>query len=97
MKATKEIILSAGTLGSPKILMLSGIGPAEHLKSLGIPVKLELPVGKNLQDHVVSHVGPFIVESSAGFLTDRDMTTSVFTDYAESSKGQNTNYGYFQA
>jgi len=50
--ATKEVILSAGAINSPQILMLSGVGPADHLKSLGIPVKADLRVGDNLQDHV---------------------------------------------
>lgn len=47
-----QIILSAGAVGSPQLLMLSGIGPAEHLRSLGIPVGRDLPgVGQNLRDH----------------------------------------------
>ncbi|MCB0171223.1 MAG: GMC family oxidoreductase N-terminal domain-containing protein [Anaerolineae bacterium] len=48
-----EIILSGGTLNSPKLLMLSGIGPAAHLQSHGIEVVADLPgVGQNLQDHL---------------------------------------------
>ena len=46
------VVLSAGTYGSPPILMRSGLGPAEHLRSVGLPVRLDLPgVGANLVDH----------------------------------------------
>src|SRR5215813_11091669 len=48
----KEIILTAGAIASPQLLMLSGVGPAEHLRSLGIPLVHALPgVGQNLRDH----------------------------------------------
>jgi choline dehydrogenase len=51
--ADGEIVLSGGAVNSPKLLLLSGIGPADELRALGIPVTHDLPgVGKNLQDHM---------------------------------------------
>ena len=51
--AGKEVILSAGAIGSPQLLQCSGIGDGQHLQSLGIEVAHDLPcVGKNLQDHL---------------------------------------------
>jgi choline dehydrogenase-like flavoprotein len=52
VRATQEIVLAAGVFGSPQILMLSGVGPAAHLRELGIPVVADLPVGQNLHDHL---------------------------------------------
>ncbi|KAJ1525356.1 hypothetical protein ONE63_010173 [Megalurothrips usitatus] len=52
-RARREVVLSAGSLNSPQLLMLSGLGPADHLRALGIPVVADLAgVGENLQDHV---------------------------------------------
>ncbi|XP_035448189.1 glucose dehydrogenase [FAD, quinone]-like [Spodoptera frugiperda] len=48
----KELILSAGAINSPHILLLSGIGPRKHLEDMKIEVKADLPVGENLQDHL---------------------------------------------
>jgi choline dehydrogenase-like flavoprotein len=53
-RARREVILSGGAIGSPQILMLSGVGPAAHLREQGIDLKLDLPgVGQNLHDHAL--------------------------------------------
>ncbi|KAK4887873.1 hypothetical protein RN001_004144 [Aquatica leii] len=51
-RSRKDIVISAGTIGSPQLLMLSGIGPKLHLEELKIPVIKDLSVGENFQDHV---------------------------------------------
>lgn len=53
VEAGQEVILSGGSLNSPQLLMLSGIGPADHLRDMGINTLVDLPVGRNLQDHQV--------------------------------------------
>jgi choline dehydrogenase len=56
-RATGEVIVAGGALESPKLLMLSGIGPASHLKEMGIGVKVDLPgVGQNFHNHVLTGV-----------------------------------------
>ncbi len=52
IRAEREVILAAGAFGSPQLLMLSGIGPAAHLRQHGIDVVADLPVGDNLHDHM---------------------------------------------
>jgi 4-pyridoxate dehydrogenase len=50
--AAREVILAGGAFNTPPLLMLSGIGPAEHLRAMGVAPVVDLPVGKNLQDHL---------------------------------------------
>jgi 4-pyridoxate dehydrogenase len=50
--ADREVILAGGAFNSPALLMLSGIGPAAHVRAMGITPVVDLPVGKNLQDHL---------------------------------------------
>lgn len=57
VKANKDVILSAGSINTPQLLLLSGVGPAEELKQFDIPVVANLAgVGKNLQDHLMANV-----------------------------------------
>ena len=53
VRARKQVIVSAGTVNTPQLLLLSGIGPRNHLRDLKIPLVADLPVGKNLIDHVI--------------------------------------------
>lgn len=67
MTARREVILSAGAFNTPQILMLSGVGPREHLDSLGIDVIVAAPaVGANLQDHIYAHVYTLAAPGIAG-------------------------------
>jgi len=53
VRATRQVVLCSGVIETPKLLMVSGIGPAEHLREFGVPVAIDLPgVGQNLQDHL---------------------------------------------
>lgn len=62
--ASKEVILSAGAINSPQLLMLSGIGPTIELMQHGIPIVQDAPgVGENLQDHVASGGGTYIIQN----------------------------------
>ena len=57
VRARTEVILSGGTINSPQLLLLSGIGRAQQLRSHGIPVRVDLPgVGENLQDHTMTPI-----------------------------------------
>ena len=74
LNARREVILSAGSLGSPSLLLASGIGPASELQNAGVTVQHDLPgVGKNLQDHLdglitVRSKSPLTLGFSAGSL-----------------------------
>ncbi|XP_062140661.1 glucose dehydrogenase [FAD, quinone]-like [Drosophila sulfurigaster albostrigata] len=64
-KTRREVILSAGAFNSPQLLMLSGIGPADNLKAIGVPLVQALPVGRRLYDHMC-HFGPTFVVNTTG-------------------------------
>jgi choline dehydrogenase len=72
VRARKEVIVSAGAINSPQLLMLSGIGPREHLLQLGIPVIRDLKVGYNLMDHIGMMALTFVLNQSVAF-TEREL------------------------
>ncbi|OXA63994.1 Oxygen-dependent choline dehydrogenase [Folsomia candida] len=85
--ASKEVILSAGAIGSPHILMWSGIGHYDHLKSFGIRAISNLAVGDNLQDHVLSLAGPFILNDTVSYISDRDLSVGAAELYLRNHTG----------
>ncbi|OXA57469.1 glucose dehydrogenase [FAD, quinone] isoform X2 [Folsomia candida] len=91
--ATKEVILSAGSLDSAKLLMLSGIGPQEHLHSLGLKVRINAPVGQNIQDHIGTFPGPFLVEAPKSFNLDRDANAINALRFVNNGSGSLTTSG----
>ncbi len=86
-----EIVLSGGAIASPQILMLSGVGPADHLNSVGISVVHHLPgVGENLRDHPMVIV---LFRAQQGLLDDRAPVVQVGLRYtAEASRTRNDLY-----
>lgn len=85
--ARKEVILSAGALNSPQLLMLSGIGPGEHLRQLGIPVVRDLRVGENLHEHY-SYVGlSFIVNATGSALVQNKLNIGSFLEWLNDGRG----------
>ncbi|MGY8998160.1 MAG: GMC family oxidoreductase, partial [Alphaproteobacteria bacterium] len=72
--ASNDVVVSAGTYRTPQLLMLSGLGPADHLQDTGVSVLQDMPgVGQNLQDHL----GSFVQNACTQPLTLRDATTFI--------------------
>ena len=76
IRARREIIVSAGAINSPQLLMLSGIGPKDNLEEIGIPVKSDLPVGHNLQDH---QIVPLFTKINARYGITEESTESLWS------------------
>lgn len=93
VKARKEVILSAGAINTPQILMLSGIGPREHLKHVGIPVLKDLRVGDNLQDHVAMGGLTFLVDRPVAIVQNRFSPVGLTLHYLANGKGPMTTLG----
>lgn len=91
VSVSKEVILSAGAINTPKILMLSGIGPKENLTAIGITPIVDLKVGRNLQDHVAPGGITFTVNATS--LTSESLSLKNFIDYQFYSTGPLTSPG----
>ncbi|XP_022186303.2 glucose dehydrogenase [FAD, quinone] [Nilaparvata lugens] len=91
--ARREVVLSAGAINSPQLLMLSGVGPEHHLRSMGLPVIKNLPVGENLQDHVGMAGMTFIVDKPIAIVQDRLQAVPVTMEYIMNEKGPMTTLG----
>jgi len=86
--AKKEVILSAGAINSPQILMLSGIGPRLHLEQLGIPVIQDSPgVGQNLQDHIAVGGLIFPIDYEVSIVIHRMVNINSALRYAITENG----------
>nr|XP_042909742.1 choline dehydrogenase, mitochondrial-like [Parasteatoda tepidariorum] len=89
IKARKEIILSAGTVNSAQILMLSGVGPKDELEKHGIPLAANLPVGNNLQEHY-SATNVYELNPSILSFTKLLASNASFQQYIEKRTGIKT-------
>ncbi|KAJ2942835.1 hypothetical protein O0L34_g15023 [Tuta absoluta] len=85
--ASKEVILSAGTINSPQILMISGVGPKDHLTDKNITTIVNLPVGYNLQDHWALGGLTFVINSSVSIRHERVVTVDNIIEYFSHKTG----------
>lgn len=86
--AKREVILSAGSVASPQLLLLSGVGPADHLKEVGIDVIHDSPgVGKNLQDHIAVGGIVFRIDYPVSLVMNRLVNINSALRYAVTEDG----------
>lgn len=90
--ANKELIISAGSINTPKLLMSSGIGPSEELLQLNIDIVADLPVGKNLQDHPMV---PLVLKLNTNYTIRTDVwrTNDSIMQYVLDGQGPLTTHG----
>lgn len=86
--ATREVILAAGAIGSPHLMMLSGIGPGDELQRVGLPVVHHLPgVGQNLQDHIAVGGIAFLIDYPISVVMSRMVNVNTALRYAIGEEG----------
>lgn len=98
VRAKREVILSAGAINTPQLLMLSGIGPRQHLRDMQIKLVADLPVGYNLMDHAAP--GGLTFRTNASTLSLTRITQSAipqFVKYADSGSGPLSSVGGCEA
>lgn len=95
VQANCEVILSAGSIQSPQLMMLSGIGPRDHLEEMGIPVVMDVPgVGQNLQDHVAMGGLSYLIDppdcdtdECFSFVLPKLMTLATIKEFVKNKTG----------
>ncbi|KAB0791778.1 hypothetical protein PPYR_03578 [Photinus pyralis] len=87
LQASKEVILAAGAINSPQLLMLSGVGPKKHLTQVGIPLVQNLKVGYNLMDHVAVGGLTFVINETMSIRTQDVMERSIMVNFLSHHKG----------
>lgn len=98
VRCRREIILSAGPIASPQLLMLSGIGPQDHLQTLGIPVIANLQVGRHLYDHIAFPGVIFkLSTTNASLLEPKVATLPNLMQWLQFGDGLLTTPGYVEA
>ncbi|XP_065350182.1 glucose dehydrogenase [FAD, quinone] [Cloeon dipterum] len=93
VRAKKEVIVSGGSVNSPQLLMLSGIGPAQELIKHKIPVVQDLPVGENMQDHVGLGGFTFLINQEVSLVQSRYENVPAVLQYAMLGTGPLTVMG----
>lgn len=93
IRARKEVILSAGAINTPQLMMLSGVGPRDHLEAMGIPVIQDLPVGNNLMDHLGFGGLTFLLDKPVSILQNRLQAATATTQYVLNERGPMTVLG----
>jgi choline dehydrogenase len=92
IRANKEVILAGGSINSPQLLLLSGIGPKKHLNSVGIPVVHDLPgVGENLHNHA-----SFGIDFVMNMKSENELNTKTARVYLHNQTGPLSSTGMAQ-